>query len=56
LGGAEAAQRHPYPRQQLADAERFGEVIIGAGVQRVDLVLLVGAGRQHDNRDRTPLT
>ncbi len=55
LGGAETAQRHPNPCQQLADAERFGEVIIGAGVQRVYLVLLVGTGGQHDNRNRAPL-
>ncbi len=40
------------PRQQLVGAERFGQVVIGAGVQSGDPVDLGGAGGQHDDRDR----
>jgi hypothetical protein len=36
-------------RQQLARGERLGDVVVGAALQRRDLVLLLGArGEQHD--------
>ena len=41
----DAAQRDTDPREQLARAERLGQVVIGAGVERGDLVVL---------RDRAP--
>ena len=44
-----AAQMRPHARQQLAGAERLDEVVVGAGVERLDLVLLAGAGRQHED-------
>ena len=49
--GAEAVEPQcgPHPRQQLASAEGFGDVVVRAKVQRFDLVRLGGAGRQHDD-------
>ena len=46
---AVGAQRRPHPRQQLAGAEGLGDVVVGTEVQRLDLVRLGGAGRQHDD-------
>ena len=39
------------PRQQLAGGERLGDVVVGAGLERGDLVLLLGARRQQHDRD-----
>ena len=39
-------------RIQFARRERLGDVIVGASLQTLQLVLLVGAGGQHDDRDR----
>jgi hypothetical protein len=44
-----APLRRPYPRKQFADAEGFGEIVIGAGAERPDLFLLVDAGGQDDD-------
>ena len=39
---------------QLGDAERLGQVVVGAGVERIDLLLLLRARRQHDDRPPRP--
>ena len=54
-GAGGVAQRHAHARQQLAGAERLGHVVVGAGVERGDLVALLAARRQHDDRHRAPL-
>ena len=41
-------------REQLADAERLGQVIVGAEIERRDLVGLLVARGQHDDRPREP--
>ena len=47
LGGAQA-------REQLADREGLGEVVVSPGVERLDLVGVVGARGQNDDRHRRP--
>ncbi len=49
-----ATQRNPYPGQQLGDAKGLGEVVVRAGIERLDLVLLLDARRQHDDRHLAP--
>ena len=46
-----AAQRGADARQQFRRAERLGDVIVGAGVERGHFILLGIAHRQHDDRD-----
>ena len=48
--GVGAAQRGPQPGEQLVHPERLGHVVVGAGVERRDLVRLRVARRQHDDR------
>ena len=43
-------KRDADPGEQLADAERLGQVVVGAGVERLDLVLVLAARRDHDDR------
>ena len=45
------AQRRPHAREQLVHAERLGDVIVGAEIERLDLAGLVAAARQDDDRD-----
>ena len=40
--------------EQLADAERLGQIVIGARIEGLDLVGLVDPRREHDHRDRRP--
>jgi hypothetical protein len=40
--------------EQFVDGERLGDVVVGAGVQGVDLVLAAGPTGQHDDRYRGP--
>ena len=47
-GGAQAGH-------QLVGAERLGDIVVGAGVERGDLGRLVAAARQHDDRHRRAL-
>ena len=54
-GATLRAAARAHARQQLADAERLGQVVVGAGVERRDLVVLAAARRQHDDRHRRPL-
>ena len=48
------AQGGTYSRQQFARAERLGDVVIGARIERLDLGALLRARRQHDDRHRRP--
>ena len=52
LAVAAAAGDGPDPGEEFVDAERFGDVVVGAGVEGVDLVAAVRAAGQHDDRDR----
>ena len=51
---ASAAGDRPDAGQEFVDAERFGDVVVGAGVERVDLVAAVRPAGQHDDRDGCP--
>ena len=54
LRAAAGVGRPPHHRaqagQQLVGAERLGDVIVGAGVERSDLLALVADRRQHEDR------
>ncbi|KAG0771531.1 hypothetical protein G6F22_016394 [Rhizopus arrhizus] len=54
-GYAAGAQQRPYPRHQFLRAERLGDIVIGAGIQRPHLLGLAGAHGQHDHRHLAPL-
>src|SRR5439155_1222159 len=49
-----AAQRRPYPRQQLVHPERLGHVVVRPGVERAYLRLLQVPCGQDDHRYRRP--
>ena len=49
-----AAHRGPQPGEQLVHAERLGEVVVGAEVERFDLGCLGATPGQHDDRHRRP--
>ena len=49
--GRAAAQDGLDARVQLAGRERLRDVVVGAGLEAGQLVLLFRAGRQHDDRD-----
>ena len=46
---ARLAQGHPDAGQKFINTERFGQIIIGPGIQRFDLVAIVTAGADHDD-------
>ena len=48
-------QRHPYPGQQFGYAERFGQIVVGARVQRLHLVGFLPARREDHHRHLRPL-
>ena len=50
-----AAQRGLQARHELARAERLGDVVVGARLQRPDLLLLLADGGQHEDRHLAPL-
>ena len=52
--GAAAAGHGPEAGEQLVHAERLGDVVVGAGVEGVDLVDAVGATGQHQDRHVGP--
>jgi len=55
LGGSIGApQRRPEPGEQLVDAEGLRYVVVGAGVERRDLLGLVADDREHDHRRAAP--
>ena len=43
-------QRDANPREQFLGAERLGDVVVGAGIERPHLVVFRAARRQHDDR------
>ena len=43
-------QRDAHAREQLAHRERLGDVVVGAGVERADLVLVLAARGEHHDR------
>ena len=45
-------QRRPHPRQELVHAERFGDVIVGTEIERLNLADLVAATGQDHDRNR----
>ena len=49
-----AAHQRPQPRQHLLHMERLGDVIVGAGVDALDLVAPPVAGGQDQDRHRAP--
>ena len=52
--GCDSAQGGADPGEQFAHAERFGDVVVGAGVEGVDLGFFYVAGGQHDDRQAGP--
>jgi len=49
-----AAQDSPQPGQEFFHRERLGDIVVGAGVERSDLVPRPGAARQDDDRGPGP--
>ena len=49
--GRYATQVRPYSRQQFIHAERLGDVVVGAGIERLDFRFLLTTHREHDDRD-----
>src|SRR6185369_17956860 len=47
---AAAAQHGAHPRGQLAEAERLGDVIVGAVLEAGYAIVFAGAGGEHDDR------
>ena len=47
-------QRGAQPGEQLVHAERLGDEVVGAGIERGDLVGLLLAHREDDDRDLAP--
>ena len=47
-----AAQHRPHPQRQFARAERLGQVVVGAGLQPRDPVVLLAERGQQDHRNR----
>ncbi len=48
--GRHAAEYRAHAGQQLLDVERLGDVVVGAGVERGDLVVLAVARGEDDDR------
>ena len=46
------SERDPEPRIELVDAERLGDVVVGAALERLDLLALLVAAGQDDDRRR----
>ena len=45
------ARKGPYPREKFGKGERLGKVVVGPGIQALDAVFDLGAGREHQDRD-----
>ena len=52
--GVVAAQHRAQAGEQLVDADRLRHVVVGAGVERRDLLPLLADRREHDHRCRAP--
>ena len=50
LGPREVPQSDAHAGKELVDTERLGDVVVRAKVERVHLVALASAGREHDDR------
>ena len=50
-----AADLGPRAGRELEHAERLGDVVVGAGIEEVDFLMLGVSRRQHDDRHRGPL-
>ena len=53
--GAVAAKHGAQAREQLVDPDRLRDVVVGARVERRDLLALLADRREHDHRRRAPL-
>ena len=53
-GSGGTAQRRANPRQQLGHAEGFAQVVVRAGVERLDLIMLLDTRGQNDDGHRAP--
>ena len=51
-GAVRPPQQRAHARHQLVRAERLREVVVGAQLEADDALGLLGAGGQHDDRDR----
>ena len=49
-----APERRADAREQLLDRKRLGQIVVGAGIERTDLVRILAARRDHDNRHARP--
>ena len=49
-----APERGANAREQLLDRKRLSQVVIGAGIERSDLVRVLAARRDHDDRHARP--
>ena len=47
-----AAQQRAEPGQELVEAERFGDVVVRAGVEGLDFVFGAVPGGEHQDRAR----
>ena len=47
---AGVSEGHSNSRQQFGNPKRFGQIVIGAEVERIHLVALLPPGRDHDDR------
>ena len=54
VAGLGPPQRGAQAREELTHAERLRDVVVGAGVERHDLLRILVPGREHDDRDRGP--
>ena len=50
FAGPGPPQQRPHPGDELADAERLGQVVVGAALETDDGVGLLAAGGQHQHR------
>ena len=53
-GGTYTPENGPQPREELVQADRLRHVVIGPGVERGDLLLLVPDGGEDDYRRGAP--
>ncbi len=54
LAGKDLSEDGPHPRQQFADAEGFGDVVVGSGVEGGDLLSLPVPDGENDEGDLGP--
>ena len=50
----EAPERRANTREQLLDRKRLGQIVVGAGIERANLVRVLAARRDHDDRHARP--